>query len=42
MSHGRSLNRIKSMDVDGRVLIWIDDPLQPHRPIRRTDDDEGW
>jgi len=41
LSHGRSLNRIKSLDADGRVLIWIDDPLQPHLPLRREDDDLG-
>jgi len=42
MSQGRSLNRIKSLGADGRVLIWIDDPQQPSRPMRRADDDEGW
>jgi len=42
MSHGRSLNRIKSLGSDGRVLIWIDDPQQPNRPMRRAGDDEGW
>jgi len=42
MSHGRSLNRIKSMGPDGRVVIWIDDPQQPKRSIRRADDDDGW
>jgi len=41
-SQGRSLNRIKSLGADGRVLIWIDDPQQHARPMRRADDDEGW
>jgi len=41
--HGRSLNRIKSLDAHGRVVIWIDDPLQPRAPLRRADaDDERW
>jgi len=36
--HGRSLNRIKSLDADGRVRIWIDDPQSPRTPPRRADD----
>jgi len=41
--HGRNLNRIKSLDPHGRVVIWIDDPLQPRAPLRRADQDEdGW
>jgi len=35
--HGRTLNRIKSLDEHGRVLIWIDDPHAPRSPMRRVD-----
>jgi len=39
--HGRSLNRIKSLDAHGRVFVWIDDPQAPRRSVRREDDDGG-
>jgi len=39
--HGRSLNRIKSLDADGRVWIWIDDPQAPRTPPRRAGEDGG-
>jgi len=39
--HGRRLNRIKSLDADGRVRIWIDDPQAPRTPLRRVDDGDG-
>jgi len=41
--HGRTLNRIKSLDEHGRVLIWIDDPQAPRSPMRRMDNaGDGW
>jgi len=42
---GRSLNRIKSLDEHGRILIWIDDPQAPHNTVRGVGtaaDDDGW
>jgi len=41
--HGRTLNRIKSLDEHGRVLIWIDDPHAPRAPMQRVDNaGDGW
>jgi len=41
--HGRTLNRIKSLDEHGRVLIWIDDPQVPRSSRRSVDDaGDGW
>jgi len=37
--HGRSLNRVKSLDAHGRVFVWIDDP-QASRPSGRYQDDD--
>jgi len=42
MVQGRSLNRIKSLDAQGRVVIWVDDPMQPRAPLRRADENNRW
>jgi len=41
---GRNLNRIKSLDEHGRVVIWIDDPQAPRTSARRAadNDDDEW
>jgi len=39
--HGRSVNRIKSLDPDGRIRIWIDDPQSPRTPPRLVDENGG-
>jgi len=38
---GRNLNRIKSLDEHGRVVIWIDDPQAPSTSVRRGADNDG-
>lgn len=39
MSDGRDVNRIKVVDQQGRVRVYMDDPQAPSAPRTRRDDD---